>query len=264
MKVYVAGIGVVMPGVENWQQAKQVLVDPVGYDSSAALAPMAKNLLPANERRRTTRLIQMALHCGEDAVQNWQGDLASVFQGDLASVFASSCGDLEIVDKIMQALTLPARPVSPTQFHNSVHNAPAGYWSILSGSNAPSTSISAWDASFSAGLLEAATQVVTEHQHVLLVAYDYPPPARLTDKRQITAPFAVALLLMQEAHGPALKIELDRSVGESTLTDSSLESLRLANPAARSLPLMQLLAAGQGGEVNLPYMNDQLLNIQIR
>lgn len=256
MQVYVAGIGLVMPGVADWQQAKQVLGDPTGYDVSAALTPMAKNLLPANERRRTTHLIQMALHCGEEAVQNWQGDLASVF--------ASSCGDQEIVDKIMQVLTRPARPVSPTQFHNSVHNAPAGYWSILSGSNAPSTSIGAWDASFSAGLLEAATQVVTEHQQVLLVAYDYPPPARLLNNRQITAPFAVALLLMQDASGPALDIALERSRGETILVDSSLESLRLANPAARSLPLMQLLAAGQGGEVNLPYMNDQLLNIQVK
>jgi len=89
MQVHVAGTGLVMPGVENWQQATQVLSDPTGYELSAALAPMAKNLLPANERRRTTRLIQMALHCGQDAAQNWQGDLATVF--------ASSCGDLEPV-----------------------------------------------------------------------------------------------------------------------------------------------------------------------
>lgn len=256
MQMHVAGIGLVMPGAENWQQARNVLGNPAGYDVAAALTPMAKNLLPVNERRRTTRLVQMALHCGQDAVRDWQGDLATVF--------ASSCGDLEIVDKILQALTLPGHPVSPTQFHNSVHNAPAGYWSIMSGSNAPSTSISAWDASFSAGLLEAATQVVTEHQHVLLVAYDYPPPARLASKRQITAPFAVALLLMQEAHGSALTINIGKSDRESMLADTKMESLRLANSAARSLPLMQLLAAGQDGEVNLPYLNNQLLHISVR
>ena len=256
MQLYVAGIGLVMPGLESWEKAKQVLIDPAGYDSSATLAPMAKNLLPANERRRTTRLIQMALHCGQEAVQDWQGELASVF--------ASSCGDLDIVDKIMQALTLPARPVSPTQFHNSVHNAPAGYWSILSGSNAPSTSLSAWDASFSAGLLEAATQVVTEHQHVLLVAYDMPPPQRLAQKRPLAAPFAAAMLLMREARGIELEITPTDTGDESLLADGSLESLRLGNPAARSLPLMQLLASGQAGDVSLPYMNKQLLKVQVR
>lgn len=255
IQVYVAGIGLVMPGVESWLQARQLFSDTTGYDASVALAPMAKNLLPANERRRTTRLIQMALHCGRDAVQDWTGDLATVF--------ASSCGDQEIVDKIMQSLTLPDRPVSPTRFHNSVHNAPAGYWSILSGSNAPSSSISAWDASFSAGLLEAATRVVIERQHVLLVAYDHVPPARLAKKRQITAPFAVALLLVKEACGSALTVSVEYSGKESTMADTKLESLRLANPAARSLPLMKLLGNGQDGEVNLPYINSQLLSIQV-
>ncbi|MEE9358381.1 MAG: beta-ketoacyl synthase chain length factor [Sedimenticolaceae bacterium] len=257
MKVHVAGVGLVMPGVESWQQAKQVFSHPDGYDVSAPLPPIAKtNLLSANERRRTTRLIQMALHCGQDAVQGWQGKPATVF--------ALSCGDLGTVDKILQALTLPGHPISSTQFHNSVHNASAGYWSILTGSNSPSTSISAWDASFSAGLLEAATQVMTDHQQVLLVACDYPPPARLTKKRQIKAPFSVALLLMREGPGPSLTIALNPSGKENKLTDLPLESLRLANPAARSLPLMQLLASREHGEVNLSYLNNQLLNILVR
>jgi hypothetical protein len=255
MQVSVAGVGLVMPGVENWLQGQRLFSDPASIDLSAELVPMARNVLPANERRRTTRLIQMALHCGQDAVREWQGDLTSVF--------ASSCGDLEIVDRIMQALTLPARPVSPTQFHNSVHNAPAGYWSMLSGSNSPSTSISAWDASFTAGLLEAATQVVTEHQHVLLVAYDNLPPARLATKRQITVPVAVALLLMEDAQGATLTISLDGVGSESTFDNTTLEALRLGNPAARALPLMQLLAAGEDGEVWLPYMHDQLVNIRV-
>jgi len=105
--------------------------------------------------------------------------------------------------------------------------------------------------------------VVTEHQHVLLVAYDYPPPIRLASKRQITGPFAVALLLVQEAHGPALSIKIEPSGRESLLADATMESLRLANPAARSLPLMHLLATGRGGEVNLPCTNNQLLNIRV-
>lgn len=255
MQISVAGMGMVMPGVENWVQGQQLFGDPASFDFSTELVPLARNVLPPNERRRTTRLIQMALHCGQDAVQEWQGDLATVF--------ASSCGDLEIVDRIMQALKLPARPVSPTLFHNSVHNAPAGYWSILSGSNSPSTSISAWDASFAAGLLEAATQAVTEHSHVLLVAYDNLPPARLRTKCQITVPVAVGLLLIEEAQGATLEISLSDVGIESTLNDARLEALRLANPAARAFPLMQLLAAGQDGEVWLPYMHDQLVNIRV-
>lgn len=255
MRVFLGGVGLVMPAAENWQRAKEVFGNADEYDISTSLAPMAKKLLPANERRRTTRLIQMALHAGQDAVQD--------SKGDLATVFASSCGDLEIMDKIMQALTQPSRPVSPTQFHNSVHNAPAGYWSILAGCNAPSTSISAWDESFSAGLVEAATQVLTEHQQVLLVAYDSPAPDRLVAKRKITAPFAVGLLLTAQDIGPSLTIELIQAGRESGMKNASLESLRLANPAARSLPLLQLLAAEGNGKVKLPYMNGQQVRVQV-
>src|SRR5690606_40428753 len=69
-----------------------------------------------------------------------------------AAVFASSGGDYPIIDQICKALCEPERLVSPTQFHNSVHNSAAGYWSIATGSRAPSTSISAFDDTFAAGL----------------------------------------------------------------------------------------------------------------
>ncbi len=41
----------------------------------------------------------------------------------------------------------------PTQFHNSVHNAVAGYWSIATKSTQPMTCLAAHDHSFAAGLL---------------------------------------------------------------------------------------------------------------
>jgi hypothetical protein len=253
MKVSVRGIGLVMPGVENWQQAQAVFETPLDFDVSAPLPPVTKSLLPANERRRTTALIQMSLHAAEEAVRN--------IGEPLATVFASSCGDLHIVDKIMQALTLPSRPVSPTHFHNSVHNASSGYWSILSGSTAASTSISAWNESFSVGLVEAATQVLSAGSPVLLVAYDYPSPDRLADKRQISAPYAVALVIASQGEGLQLNLSIEQSVKTTAMESAALENLRLANPAARSLPLMQALIRSCQTEVLLPYTNDQCLKV---
>jgi hypothetical protein len=52
--------------------------------------------------------------------------------------------------------------VSPTLFHNSVHNTPAGYFSIATGIQTASVSLSAGDNTFSAGLIEALTQVLIE------------------------------------------------------------------------------------------------------
>ena len=52
----------------------------------------------------------------------------------LRPVFASGNGDGITVGAILEMLTKPDGFVSPTQFHNSVHNAAAGYWSIGTGS----------------------------------------------------------------------------------------------------------------------------------
>ena len=98
------------------------------------------------------------------------------------------------------------RDVSPTRFHNSVHNAPAGYWSIATGARGPSTSLCAHESSFAAGLLEAAIQAHAEATRVLLIAYDLPHPFPLSAVAPVSAPFGVALLL-----APARLGRLDRA-----------------------------------------------------
>ena len=62
--------------------------------------------------------------------------------------------------------------MSPTKFHNSVHNAAAGYWTIGTGCMAPSNSLSGYECSFAAGLLEAAAQCAADRRPVLLVGFD--------------------------------------------------------------------------------------------
>ena len=47
-----------------------------------------------------------------------------------ATVFTSSGGDGDNCHAICETLATTDRLISPTRFHNSVHNAPAGYWSI--------------------------------------------------------------------------------------------------------------------------------------
>ncbi len=263
MRVGVAGIGLIAPGIDGWSQGGDLLRGAGGFDTQAGMPPLKPALLPPNERRRTTPLIKLALKSAQDALTGWSGDMA-----ELATVFSSSGGDLEIVDKILTSLGMAGKPVSPTHFHNSVHNAPAGYWSIASGSHAPSTSLSAFDASFSAGLLEAATQVVIEQRPVLLVAYDIPPPAALHPFRPLLAPFGTALLLLPaDAGGLKWRLELGLSQGESDLTsmtDDAFENLRIGVPAARSLPMLELMAKGDAGVVGLEYLPDSRLDVAIR
>ena len=84
--------------------------------------------------------------------------------------------------------------LSPTKFHNSVHNAAAGYWSIGTGSYAPYTAISAYRYTFAAGLLETLAQVVSEGRPILLVAFDIESTGALATMATSQGVLGVALV----------------------------------------------------------------------
>ena len=101
-------------------------------------------------------------------------------------------------DAICQVLASEDRHISPTRFHNSVHNVSAGYWGIASGAMTPATALCAYDGSFGAGLLEALTQVAVDGVGTLLVTYEAPYPEPLHAKRPLPAAFGLALVLMPQ------------------------------------------------------------------
>lgn len=197
-------------------------------------------LLPAAERRRCAASVAWSLAVAQQAVAS-----SGVSGEDFSLVFASSDGDGDIVDRLCTALAAPAAQVSPTEFHNSVHNAAGGYWSIGAHSSAPSTAICAYDGSFAAGLLEAACQVATEARRVLLVAVDLPFPAPLAAHRPVRHGFAAALAL--EA-GNEIELSLE---GPGSVTPSPLPQFE-GNAAAACLPLLAALARPGAALVRLP------------
>ncbi len=134
--------------------------------------------------------MNLALAAGLEAVAHAGADAAT-----LPAVFTSSGGDGHNCHEICRTLASSERQLSPTRFHNSVHNAAAGYWGIATGATPASNALCAYDASFGAGLLEALTQVVTGRSAVLLVAYDASYPEPLYGARPIPHAFGVALVL---------------------------------------------------------------------
>ena len=259
LSAYLGGIGVLGPGLNNWQQAAAVLTGRLPYVSAATVL-LTPALLPAAERRRTGRVVKVALGVALEATSNAGADAAQ-----MASVFASSGSDGHICHEICQALALSTREVSPTRFSNSVHNVAAGYWSIATGSMAESSVLCAFDASFAAGLLESLTQTCVDQRPVLLVAYDteYPTPLHL--KRPIPDALGVAMILTPEkASGSLARIEAaltDEACDK--LADPELEALRRAIPAARALPLLRLVAQGASGRAILDYLDVSRIAVQV-
>jgi len=138
----IAGIGLVGPGLAGWHAAREALAGRVPY-AGAPTRLAAPEALPATERRRAGRCVKLALAAGLDAVAGAGADA-----GALGAIFASSSGDGETCHAICETLASDDRLISPTRFHNSVHNAPAGYWSIATGATASIDCLGAFDASF--------------------------------------------------------------------------------------------------------------------
>ena len=244
-------IALIGPGLPSWDAALPVLIGDAPYVSEPTAIPPPASLPPA-ERRRTGQAVKIAIAVGMGAIERAAGDASQ-----LLTVFSSSGGDGDNCGAICEVLASDDRQISPTRFHNSVHNAPSGYWSIAAGARAASTSLCACDGSFGAGLLEALAQVMCERQPVVLIAYDTPYPAPLRSKRTIPHAFGVAMVLTPAATAPGglgdLSVELSDTPAER-LADANLEELRTAIPAARSLPLLRRIARGEGGPVTLDYL----------
>jgi hypothetical protein len=247
--VYLQSIGLAAPGMPNWPAAAAVLRGEQRYVATE-LPPYRPTLLPPNERRRASRAVCAAFCVAEEAVQGCD-------PSPLATVFSSADGDQYITERICRALNTPERLLSPTDFHHSVHNAPAGNWSIAAGAQGPSTALAAWQYGFAAGLAEAVAMVLAEQRDTLLVAYDLLAPEFLRSRSLAQVPFAVALRLsassVATASNPTLtRLECSiRSASDSQCADPELEALRLSNPAARCLPLLLALATKASGEIQL-------------
>ena len=257
MQVQLVAQGVLGPGLTDWRVARAVLAGTAPYVPAAAPEP-APALLPATERRRASASVRWALAVGEQALRACGRDSAG-----LATVFASCGGDGVITHQICEALAVPAHAVSPTRFHNSVHNAPAGYWGIAAQSHAPSTSLSGYHGAFAIGLLEAATQATVEARSVLLIAYDLPYPEPMHTLWPIAHPFAAALLLdPPTGAGAALDIELCEGPASESWPAALPAELR-ANPAARAMELFAAVSRSGPARIELPYSEASHLSIGV-
>ncbi|MFT4196307.1 MAG: beta-ketoacyl synthase chain length factor, partial [Pseudoxanthomonas sp.] len=161
----IEGIGFWADGLPSWQAACAFAAD--GAPVQGAPARPSPQLLAPNERRRAPETVAVALEVALAACRAADREPAT-----LPSVFTSTHGDLAITDYMCRQLAQDPAALSPTRFHNSVHNATAGYWTIGAGVHAPATALSAWHGSFAQGLLEALAQLACGAPAVLLVGYD--------------------------------------------------------------------------------------------
>lgn len=259
LTAWIEGIGFLAPGLPDWPTARAVLRGEQVYASTPSVLP-APSILPPAERRRASRVVKLTLAVGLEAATHAGADVAT-----LATVFSASGADGHNCHALCEQLATDDRQISPTRFHNSVHNAAAGYWGIATGAMAPCQVLCAYDGSFGAGLIDALGQVALDRQTTLLIAYDSEYPEPLFAKRPVPDVAGVGLLLTPERSERSLasiKLTFSADAAE-TLADDALETLRVSIPALRALPLLQKLARGEAGEVCLDYLPPMQLKVEI-
>jgi hypothetical protein len=259
LSAYIEGIGLLGPGLTDWPAAQAVLGGREPYQSRKTILPPPA-LLPAAERRRSCAIVKLTLATGLEAIA-----AAGLDAAGLPSVFSASGGDGENCHIICEMLASNDRQISPTRFHNSVHNVAAGYWGIATGAMTTSSVLCAFDASFGAGLLEALTQVVVDNKPSVLLACDSAYPEPLYSARPIPDAFGIALVLAPQPSAQTLaKICVSLTdAGADQLDDPALENLRIAIPAARGLPLLRAIALRQDKQLVLDYLDSTRLAVAV-
>lgn len=264
MECAVAGIGAWGPGFNDWPSLQALLLDaasnaaqpqpasPVCYAEQEPLPPPANPapaIIPPNERRRAPLPVKLAVEVSWQALQ-----ASGMAPEQVACVFGSGLGDTEITDYMCRVLTTDQKQLSPTRFHNSVHNAAAGYWTISVGCMKSANSVAAYQMTAGLTLLEAFTQAVLHQEPVLATLFDTAAHAAYQQIFPCRQAFAAALLLVPAAQGvnadwPRLTLQTPDACGtEYTVAHPGLRDLQRDNPAAGVLSLLQLLASPGGPE----------------
>jgi hypothetical protein len=260
LKCWIGGVAVIGPGLPGWAESEAILAGAIPWERSDIVVP-APSLLSPTERRRTSLTVRLALSAAMEACADVEAPET------LETVFASGNGDGAVVGGILEALHDPAGVIiSPTQFHNSVHNAAAGYWHIAVRSTAPSISLGCHDYSFGTGLLAAVTQTMAHKAGVLLCAYDVPLPEPLATVRPTAFSFATAMVLWPEKPRNARGMLSMSYVPTTEPKDQSMDGLGALvteNPAARSLPLLRALAMKNDSPFSIALAEDAHLSIQV-
>lgn len=251
LTVHLEGIGWWSPQWPTWAAAARALRGDAA-SAEAGVARPAAGVLAPGERRRAPDVVLLACEVAEQACA-----AAARAPAELPCVFVSMHGDVTTTDAVCTTLASAPLEVSPTRFHNSVHNAAAGYWTVATGCRESSTALAAGTGSFATGLLEAALEALAEERPVLLAAYDAGARGPLADVMHADATLGAAFVL-NAARGPqALATQRLRHEPVPTAATAAAPSVAVA------LPLLRALARGEAAALRLPAGAGSTLAVEV-
>jgi hypothetical protein len=215
-----------------------------GASADAAAKTPRAELLPPMLRRRTSLLTRMAAEVAKQAIGAAGFDAAAA-----TMVYGSVYGEIRTTVDLLEQLLKPGEPLSPTKFHNSVHNTAGGYVSITTGNRAGSSALSGGRSTLAMGLLECAALVACDGGDAVLVIAEEPLPEPLAAGRR-WGPLAAAFAISAPGRGdmfgrPCLMVQ-----GPTTSSPPAPEWLQ-GNPCAAALALIDAASRPTAARVAL-------------
>lgn len=254
---FVDGVALWAPRIPGWATAAPVLRGDAPPAEQPAPRPAPAVLAPT-ERRRAPDTVAIALEVAARACES-----AGVEPKTLASVFACTEGDLAISDYMSETLARTPTLISPIRFHNSVHNAAAGYWCIGTGCMQPYTALSAHIDTFGEGMLEALVQAQSSGQPTLLVAYDIEARGPLSTMAHSKGIVGAGVVVSPTAGASSLARIRWRTVRgtERTAPLARNAALVAGNAMATCLPFFEAIACVQPRTVRVGLSPTMLLEM---
>jgi len=257
MRIHVASVGVLAPGLTGLAEARRAMAGEAAILPAAFTVPAAQ-CLPAAERRRASTASRLAIATAEQAI-----GAAALPASAMAMVFAAAESAPDITHQLCEVLA-GTREVSPTVFHNSVHNAPLGYLSIAVGAKGSGTSVCRGEWTFAAALVLAALEAASTERPVLLVCYDSPFPPALAAACPVVCPTAISLVLTP-ARDERTLATCSLSIGPEAPADdwpAWIPADWRANASARGFMALAAWAGPGRARVRIPYAPGSSLEIR--
>jgi hypothetical protein len=246
--IYVRGVGLWTPGFsspEAWCRSVHQSEEGEGHETDCrdelAVTPPAQ-LLEGNLRRRAPALSRMSVEVFEQAATRAGCDTART-----PSVWATAHGEHTTAHRLLKMMPRGEGKLSPTHFHNSVHNTPSGYASIATRNVCSSTTLTGGAELVMAAFLEAWCRLETCGGDVLLVLADEQLQTPF-ESPGMTAPLALAFCLSaQPAGATAVLSDLRRDTVPRTRAQAPFGPLYVS----AALPLIERIVGQRAGTVAL-------------
>lgn len=193
-------------------------------------------------RRRASPLTRISVDVFDQATRS-----AAVDSATIPTIWATAHGEHGTAIKLLKMMLRGEGKVSPTHFHNSVHNTPSAYASIAAANASASTTLTGGPELVSSAILEAFCHLDGGTPEIAVVLGDEPLHEPF-DRPDMQAPLAIAFVFASEPAGASFKLSnLRREPLPSTKPHERLGGLYVS----AGLPLLEHVVTRRPGAIPL-------------